>query len=643
MKKNIKLAICLLILATMTLKAQTSFNLCTGSSTVITAVNSAGLSNPSYSMNPGGITSSGPSFTVSPVSDITYTLYVTGSNSSSAVVTTSNIVAISMYGVAYTISSPTSFTLGCNSQSVCIIAINATTTPLAGGAVVYALLPPGSSTSQPITFSYSVPGITYPGAWTAVIRDPANLCTYWDTLMISASTNTPPTIGTINVSQHTITCSSPSATLYPNSSSALQFAWSYPAPSGIVTVANPTLVVSSGTNLAAYIALQPTLVATDINTGCQSSTVVTIYQNAFAPAASISSGSAVCAHTVQLTNTSSTGIPPASGFSTSAPVVAVLWEAPAPQPTLGSSSTYAAQSAGIYSMTAMDLNNGCTVTATIQLGDGLFQPVAAFVHTVTGGVAVFNDVSTGTNSTTTYFWDFGDGVSSVSQNPTHTYSSGGAHLVKFKVTKNGSCSDSIIQSVNVVGIPCVANSNFSMVPTSTAQVWNVVPAYPWNVLSATWDWGDGSSSNTLYTSHQYATAGMYNICLSVTVSCVASSSTCTTYSVYRTSQAAMMLKINVVAPDLVLGLASQQADEQPLWSIVPNPNAGEFQISLDHIRSASARMIITDLTGRVVHEQMVDPDSGAVPVHSEHLPAGMYFVSLETDQLKLTKRMVVDH
>jgi PKD repeat protein len=645
MKTSIRNA-ALIILAIMLsqARAQLPGGNCVGSNFVISAVNSLNLSNPSYSLNPGGIISPNPTFAVAPTSLITYTLYVTGTNSNSAVVTTSSTVNVN--GLTYSLASPQAYSLGCGQQSVCLVNIlGASTAPIPGGQVSYSLLAPGSSSILPTGTLSNIASypINVPGIYTVVVRDNTSLCTDRSTVNITAN-QTSPVIGSITVSQNTLTCSNGSISIQAIPSPSMQYNW---LPFG---VQSSSITIFSTVALANGAFNSVTLVVTDPSNSCLSATLIPFHKNCFKPNAIINypiSGS--CQNSVIITHSSNSTIPN-SIFSNSLPVVAHLWEGPSPQTTLGLSSTYTAQAIGIYTLTAMDMNNGCIKTETFQVAGFMLSPVAAFVHTVTSGVAVFNNVSTRTDPNPNYFWDFGDGTTSAQQHPTHTYLSSGAYLVKLKITNFDTifssvfpCADSIIQSVNVSGIPCLANSNFSMVSTGTAQVWNAVPAYPWNVTAASWNWGDGNVSNTLYTSHQYSAAGMYNICLSVTVSCVASSSTCTSYSVFRTSQAASIFKVNVVAPDLISGLALANADEQLSWNIVPNPNSGEFKLHLNTPKSESMRVVISDITGRIVYKQFIEVDSASVSVYTNNLPSGMYLVTLESENRKVTKRMVVNH
>jgi PKD repeat protein len=384
-----------------------------------------------------------------------------------------------------------------------------------------------------------------------------------------------------------------------------------------------------------------TLQLTSTNNLCLSSTVVPVLQNIYPPVAAIAGGGSLTCQTgtVMLTNQSSSGIP-AGVFSSTAPVVGFLWEGPSPQLPLSLSSTYVAYTPGTYTLTAVDNNNGCSDQATKNVAN--IGPVAAFTHTVLNGVASFSDVSNGIGPGTSYFWKFGDGATSTARHPSHTYQNAGSHLVKFFVT-NSQCIDSVIQSVNITGLPCTANSGFTLLPTGTSQVWLAVPAYPYNVSAARWDWGDNSSSNTLYTSHQYSAAGLYNICLSVTVNCVASSSTCTSYSVYRSSMQAGIIQVNVVSPEVVAGLRQFPAEEEIPWTIAPNPGNGLFCLEMRDLAGQPVHLTIHDLTGRAVYAQILDDQGTRHHIDITGLASGVFILTLEKGEARQSRRLIIQH
>jgi PKD repeat protein len=75
-------------------------------------------------------------------------------------------------------------------------------------------------------------------------------------------------------------------------------------------------------------------------------------------------------------------------------------------------------------------------------------PVAAFTFvTQSAGLVDFTDASN--NNPTDWAWDFGDGNTSIDQNPQHTYSASGMYTVCLTVT-NSAGSNTICETVNVV-------------------------------------------------------------------------------------------------------------------------------------------------------------------------------------------------
>ena len=218
------------------------------------------------------------------------------------------------------------------------------------------------------------------------------------------------------------------------------------------------------------------------------------------------------------------------------------------------SHTYA--NAGNYTVTLSANNNysySCVSTKTTVISVSICSLASNFTHTVgANGLVNFSSTSTGTNALTGYSWNFGDGNNGNGANTSHVYNNGNyivtLNAVNYSV--NPSCSDTSSHSIIVNTNTCITNANFSIAPTATAQYWNVIPASPANVSSAIWTGGDGSSSNTLYTSHQYSAAGTYSLCLTVTVNCGATSSHCSSYYIFRSSEQdnSALIYVNVIDP-----------------------------------------------------------------------------------------------
>jgi serine protease len=93
--------------------------------------------------------------------------------------------------------------------------------------------------------------------------------------------------------------------------------------------------------------------------------------------------------------------------------------------------------------------------ATLQAvsgGGGNVAPVANFSFTTSGLAATFADSSTDSDGTiSSRAWTFGDGGTSTTTNPSHTYAAAGTYSVALTVTDNGGATNTKTQSVTVSG------------------------------------------------------------------------------------------------------------------------------------------------------------------------------------------------
>jgi PKD repeat protein len=279
--------------------------------------------------------------------------------------------------------------------------------------------------------------------------------------------------------------------------------------------------------------------------------------------------------------------------------------------------------------------NTCSLNANFTSSPGI------------GNSLNFYNTSTGTSSNTVYNWDFGDGGSSTLLNPIHTYTTGGSYTAILYVydSNNPSCNDSIVQVLSVGSSSCIANANFSLSPTNTPQIWNAFLANPLNIVLANWSWGDGSTSNTLYTSHTYSVAGVYNICLTVTVSCGAVDTVCATYSIYKMTGEAndmSIIQVNVVDPSTV-GVKNITT-ETINYSISPNPNNGAFNISSRGLNSKNVIVAIYNMIGDLIYQTSNEIDNGNLikDIQLNDLSNGVYFVKVAADNKVTTKKIIIN-
>ncbi|HHG84261.1 MAG TPA: PKD domain-containing protein, partial [Bacteroidetes bacterium] len=131
---------------------------------------------------------------------------------------------------------------------------------------------------------------------------------------------------------------------------------------------------------------------------------------------------------------------------------------------------HAYTTAGTYTVTLTDSMFGWNVTCTdAATGTIVVSPgqaiTANFSYTSAGLAATFSDMSN--NSPTTWVWDFGDGNTSMMQNPSHTYTSNGTYTVCL-VASNACNIDTFCQTVLVGALPassCDTIGNITGTPT----------------------------------------------------------------------------------------------------------------------------------------------------------------------------------
>ncbi|MBL0064658.1 MAG: PKD domain-containing protein [Bacteroidetes bacterium] len=128
-----------------------------------------------------------------------------------------------------------------------------------------------------------------------------------------------------------------------------------------------------------------------------------------------------------------------------------------------------------------------------------------------------------------YTWSFGDGTFSTNVNPWHLYPQDGVYYVCLTVydsTSGGTCTSTWCDSVHAVPTPPSCDAQFAYYSMSNPDSVHFFPTGNNNAgAQYTWDFGDGTFSNTFQPWHLYAQDGVYYVCLTVHDS--SSAGTCT--------------------------------------------------------------------------------------------------------------------
>ncbi len=442
----------------------------------------------------------------------------------------------------YSVVSAENFTLGCGSRSTAVISIiNGNTTP-PGGSISYTLLPPGSSTTTPsgtlsLNSTYTV---SAPGTWTVVTKDNLSLCETRNPISILSNTFAPN--DSVTVPRLILNCDVPRITLKGASkTSNVNYNWSFPGTPGNQPGDTITIYANFGASSSSVIA-NYTLTITDNSSTCKSTTVIPMRQNIYPPIPAISNGgtfSLTCStNTIMLTNLSKTGIPQTTGFPDNQQVIGYLWDGPTPQEQGHSSSTYIAATVGVYTMTAKDLNNGCTSQTTTVIGDNRIYPIITnktprpnyILDCGSSFVQIGPVFPSGTNPYS-YSWSYPPGASitpvasgSITTNSIGVYRevvtntvNGCATLIEYGVS-NGSLTVAF-EAQPVTGYAPLNVTFFNNSASSTT-----IQSQASSSITAYWNFANGTSSIT--TSSNLSPASTYSLPGTYVVRLFATKGTC---------------------------------------------------------------------------------------------------------------------
>jgi len=271
-----------------------------------------------------------------------------------------------------------------------------------------------------------------------------------------------------------------------------------------------------------------------------------------------------------------------------------------------------------------------------------------------------------------YVWTLSDGTVSAAAEPVFNLTSEGAYILCLTLMDNNGCESTTCDSVfvdaagtiNPVNVVPCQSSFFVM----QAYQWVDSAANPnggggepipnelwlWNLSNGgtgnfqfTWSWGDGTSSNTAFPSHTYASSGTYTICLTIYDNAGCTSVSCQDITVdgdgilggFMSGGNRATVTINVINP-LTVGMT-----ELPTLSGLnawPNPVNDVLNVTLESRFKGNLRIAITDLSGRVVATDTRSINDGrnnlSLPVNE--LNAGLYVISISNGTTAVSERFV---
>jgi PKD repeat protein len=204
-------------------------------------------------------------------------------------------------------------------------------------------------------------------------------------------------------------------------------------------------------------------------------------------------------------------------------ISAVLWDFGDGSTSTATNPSHNFGSAGTWGVTLrVTDNNGARNWQSIPVTTGTSNdaPFASFIFPANGLQVDLSDRTHDSDgSIVARKWEFGDGATASATNVSHTYSGPGIYDITLIVTDDDGAKHSRTRQIAVSGAPPSnqkPTANFSYSCTNLqCSFQDGSSDSDGIVVSRSWNFGDGSNSSATNPSHTFASAGTYNVTLTV--------------------------------------------------------------------------------------------------------------------------------
>ncbi len=277
---------------------------------------------------------------------------------------------------------------------------------------------------------------------------------------------------------------------------------------------------------------------------------------------------------------------------------------------------------GVYTVTLVVSNECGSDTSAITITIDSNLPVAGFSYENQEGCAplavqFFNE-SVNADSVQ---WTFPGGTPSVSseQNPVVVYAEPG--IYNATIISYNSAGSAAQTQMNIVSVMAGPEAAFDATQDeATVSFANISQ----NAATYAWDFGDGETSTASEPVHTYTASGDYPVQLIATNECGSDTIT------------------KVVN---ILIVSAGEVTRDVFFNLYPNPNSGRFTLDLEATPAPDAELKIFDALGQIVYAETVGFQSGKLQktMILESLSAGIYWFSIKTQEMNITRKVIIGY
>jgi predicted outer membrane repeat protein len=263
------------------------------------------------------------------------------------------------------------------------------------------------------------------------------------------------------------------------------------------------------------------------------------------------------------------------------------------------------------------------------------------------GVGDYTFTNNSTGSFSQQYWSFGDGTNSTLSSPNHTYLANGVYVVVLAIRDPNTTNLCVDYFVDTVVVTSVLNSltckaGYSVYPDASANGLIIVNSSTGNTLSYLWDFGDGSTSTQQFPTHSYATAGPFNLCLTVDDGTGCVDTYCDSITENGSLFRAGGFDITVVS-GIPLDMNDVSNSESSVL-VYPNPAQNEFSLELSNWRSKQVTISIRDINGKTIQSKIIKNTTGkeSVNFETENWSRGVYLVKVIDGEKSINKKLILN-